>query len=734
MVLLAQATSNACHWAIRHFSSASRFRLEPVLSLITLSALLASAQLSATEQPLLTSSSKSDQAAPANLIEQQNLPVSSTAPMLGIFATDNVKFITQRAAYLEAQKLLPNTSSRQFIELKASLKGYPLEPYIDYRILSRKLSKLPYREVDEFLDANPNSYLGNRLLRDWLLTLERKQHWHDYQSYYRADLGDTDLACYHLKARLLTGDETAYTEVTNLWNVGRSQPKACDSLFKLWQNAGQQTAQLTWSRATQAIEAKNRSLTRYLAKYAPAEIKSKLDLLVEVDRYPEHMDQVRRFAEQSPEMQFIILHGIQRLARKDAGKALKLWERYDAQHLFADQKRIETQELLIAHLSRQGLTDKVTELAQSMSNYSNIDMISGLARDALANVEWELADKWIRRLPAEELNSSRWRYWSTRIAEIQGHSLPPYPDIASSYKALAKERSFYGFLAADRLGLPFELEDEPSKVTLNDQHFVANSASILRAKELFELGQINFARQEWRFASRQFSPQQLQAAGALAANWGWYRGGIQAMIDAQSWDDLTVRFPLAFESVVKAEAKNQAMDANLLFAIARQESAFSPDAKSPVGALGLMQLMPATAKQTAKKAGITYRKHDLLSPETNVALGSRYLNEMLGRFNGNPAFAAAAYNAGPHRVTQWLSQGRDQLPLDVWIETIPFKETRGYVQNVMVFSVIYAYRNGSDIESLKDTWYVPNPAQKQSQSTSLPAGQGSTVTNGAAAY
>ena len=661
-------------------------------------------------------------------------PTTAIVPSLGIYSANHGKFAEQRASYLEAQKLFPNTRSPRFVELQAALKGYPLTPYLDYRILSRKLNALPYREVDEFLDANQNSYLGHRLLRDWLITLERKQHWHDLQSYYRSDLADTDLACHYLKARLLTGDETAYPEVNSLWNVGRSQPKACDTLFKLWQNAGHQTPEITWSRATQAIEARNRSLARYLAKYAPAEIKPELDLLIEIDRYPEHMDQARRFAAQSPEMQFIILHGIQRLARKDAAKALTLWERYDAQHLFDDQKRIETQEVLIVNLSRQGLTEEVAALVKSMNNYSNVDMITGLGRDALANLEWELAEKWIRRLPAEELGTSRWQYWLTRIAEIQDHSLPPYPDIASSYQILAKERSFYGFLAADRLGVPFELEDQPSKVTINDQNLVANSAAILRAKELFEIGQINLARQEWRFASRQFNPQQLQAAGALASNWGWHRGGIQAMIDAKSWDDLTVRFPLAFESVVKSEARRQAMDANLVFAIARQESAFSPDAKSPVGALGLMQLMPATAKQTARKAGISYKKHDLLTPETNVALGSRYLNEMLNRFNGNPAFAAAAYNAGPHRVDQWLRKGRDQLPLDVWIETIPFKETRGYVQNVMVFSVIYAYRNGSDTESLRSTWFVPSQQTNSEGSTGLSANQGSAATNRAAPY
>src|SRR5690606_17081182 len=132
-----------------------------------------------------------------------------------------------------------------------------------------------------------------------------------------------------------------------------------------------------------------------------------------------------------------------------------------------------------------------------------------------------------------------------------------------------------------------------------------------------------------------------------------------------------------------------------LYAIARQESAFREDARSPVGAMGLMQLMPATAREMAKRSGMSFQPQDLLKPEKNIALGSRYLNELLNQFNGNRILAAAAYNAGPSRVKRWLSKDDAKLPYDVWIETIPFQETRGCVQNVLSFSVIYAYRTGA---------------------------------------
>jgi len=173
------------------------------------------------------------------------------------------------------------------------------------------------------------------------------------------------------------------------------------------------------------------------------------------------------------------------------------------------------------------------------------------------------------------------------------------------------------------------------------------------------------------------------------------------MIEIKHWDDLNLRFPLAYKEMVAGAAIATDIDPQLLFAIARQESAFSPDAKSPAGALGLMQLMPATAKQTARRSGVIYRYHDLLKPEPNIKLGSRYLNSLLSQFDGNRILAAAAYNAGPNRVKKWLQVSEGKMPFDVWIETIPFKETRGYVQNVLAFSAIYSHKLGSRAPMVK---------------------------------
>ena len=151
-----------------------------------------------------------------------------------------------------------------------------------------------------------------------------------------------------------------------------------------------------------------------------------------------------------------------------------------------------------------------------------------------------------------------------------------------------------------------------------------------------------------------------------------------------------LRFPLAYGVEIAESAQGNQIDTSWILAIARQESAFTPDARSPAGAMGLMQLMPRTAKETAKRAKVRYKgSHQLTEPELNLKLGSYYLASLSRRYAGHRVLASAAYNAGPGRVNSWLEQRQD-LPIDIWIETIPFDETRNYVQNILSFSVIYS--------------------------------------------
>ncbi len=619
-------------------------------------------------------------------------PAASDAVVETLVKIDRTK---QRQDYTAAKTALNQRQLNTYRKLVTKLEDYPLLPYLEYQDIGNRLNALPKADVAAFLSNYPGSYLADRLSHRWLRTLASRQQWQDYNTFYNPDLNDAELACHSLRARLEIGDKTAFDDVAPLWNIAESQSKACDPVFSRWMAAGKLTPQLLWERHSKALQAGNVDLAGYLARQM-AEPQKKLALLFqEVRRTPGVLAQTSRFSKQSPEMQEIILYGLQRLAIHDAPKALTLWQGYDAQQLFDDTKRLETQYYLATRLLRQDHQDAAETLLSSISQITSTNLTEALIRDSLRKLDWEKAFTWLTRLPIEAQQTERWMYWRARIMEeldikeIDGQS------VKSLYNRVAATRSFYGFLSADKLGYEYRLVDKPMLISPELQTQVEQAPGIQRARELYILGDIYGASREWFHTTRRMKNEEMVAAGRLADRWGWHRQGIQAMIDAEYWDDLQVRFPLAYQEHVASAAKATSVNPLFLMAITRQESAFSPDAKSSAGALGLMQLMPATAQQTAKRAGIPYSsKQDLLKPEKNIALGSRYINQLLNQFNGNRILAAAAYNAGPSRVRQWLSKDDAKLPYDVWIETIPFHETRGYVQNVLSFSVIYGYRTG----------------------------------------
>ncbi|MEX1033315.1 MAG: transglycosylase SLT domain-containing protein [Cellvibrionaceae bacterium] len=609
----------------------------------------------------------------------------------------------QRNQFLAAEAALREKRFDTYHNIVKTLDDYPLKPYLEYQELRRRLYLFPYEDVEAFVEQYANTYIGDLLATDWLETLARARHWHDYQSYFPTlNLNSAELRCYYLRARLNNGEQDALEEVAILWNVGHSQPEACDPLFVLWLDGGYLTEDVAWQRHGKAIASGNLSLARYIAKKMPSELRSLADLYLEIHRYPERLKQHPRFAAQTAKMHEIILHGIRRYARRDPLEALSVWERYDAQHYFPTEDRSRTQEYLITHLAVDGQVAAAQRLLAQAEKITSSELIAWLVRDALRNQDWRRAYDSLDLLPEADQQSERWLYWRARAMEQLELEEPEQPNARQIYARLALTRTFYGFLAADIMGHEYTLVDRPVNPPSEAMEIMKNAMGMRRAKELLDLDRVLQARREWFYATRGLEPDHLLAAGKLAEEWGWYRKSIQAMIEAQYWDDLQLRFPLPYQEEINTASASTNIESTFLYAIARQESAFAPDARSPAGAMGLMQLMPATAKQTARQIGVKYRYWDLIDPSQNIQLGSRYLHQLLDQFNGNRILAAAAYNAGPNRVKKWLENTEQQLPYDIWIETIPFSETRGYVQNVLSYSVIYGYRLGEQTSLLNE--------------------------------
>ena len=305
--------------------------------------------------------------------------------------------------------------------------------------------------------------------------------------------------------------------------------------------------------------------------------------------------------------------------------------------------------------------------------------------------QWDEAYRLTQRFPDELANTNRWRYWQARSLQL---AKPESKQAALLYKPVAEERDFYGFLSADRIQAPYKLNHQPLALDPKVVQKVRNTAGIRRALEFHDRGQIVDGRREWYHVSRLFSRDEMVAQARIA----YEKGGTSrpsapsarrstGMIwtSASPWPTATPWY----------RPRGRGDPSQLGVRRHPPESAFMADARSHVGATGLMQLMPATAKETAKRFNIPLASpQQVLNPTTNIQLGTAYLSQIYGQFNGNRVLASAAYNAGPGRVRQWL-RNAEHLSFDVWVENIPFDETRQYVQNVLTYSVIYGQKLNS---------------------------------------
>lgn len=622
----------------------------------------------------------------------------------------------QRALYLQALELqaleLQSQSqalSPEYQSVLEQLDGYPLLPYLEYASLSPRIAALAapgtdHTHVVEFLTRNAGTYLGQRLEREWVLALAEQARWGDVVAHHNKANTTTELTCYALRARLETGDTSALQEVAPLWNVSVSQPNVCDPVFETWIAAGYPTPDIAWQRFEKTLKADQDSLANYIARQMPAREQELARLYMRVDSEPQALRDLPGFQvpADTPETKAIILHGLRQLAQSDAAQALTLLKRDDFDQTLSEAERVELERFIIMRLLTQGRVNEAEVLLQATPALISEALGGWILRDALKQQDWTRIETWLDLLPADLQASERWQYWRARML-VEKDTPESRAGARELYASLAGLRSFYGFMAADFLERDYEMVDKPIEADSAQVEALTGMPAIVRAHELYLIGEEASARAEWQHATAGMPQEQIIASGKLADSWGWHRNGIQAMIQVSYWDDLQLRFPLAYADIVAEAADQNDLTPHLVFAIARQESAFMQDVRSSAGAMGLMQLMPATAQQTAKGVGMQITNQDLFRPEVNLQLGSRYLSQLMEQFDGNRILAAAAYNAGPNRVKRWLEEtGETPVPLDIWIETIPFGETRGYVQNVLAYSVIYGYRMGRAIELLTD--------------------------------
>ena len=598
----------------------------------------------------------------------------------------------QRKEFLDAKQALQNRQIDVYNALLVKLKNYPLYGYLEYDYFSRHLDDTPNERIRQFIRDYSDSPISSQLHIAWLYTLANNQQWKTFLEEYHGGIS-TMLRCYALQARLTTGKvKGVLDKIQKLWLVGYSQPEECDSLFEVWQTSGRMTTELVWQRIRLAMANRKISLARYLKKYLDPIDQKWVDFWIQMHRYPARMLKHKIFQVDTSLVREIILHGINRLNRIDVEAAHEEWQIVRSQYHFSKQQIAETDREIALTAAYRHNPNALEWLTELKDNDENVALWR--VRTSLAEQNWPVAYSWIEDLPGRSLKTEQWQYWRGRTLQEMGLTQPeaPFTNMAEQiFDSLAKRRNYYGFLSADQLGRPYNFEEDAIDYEEQELDELKKIPAIQRAYELFKL-RMNFeGRREWQYALHKMNERQLQLAAVLANRWDWHDRAILTLAQSDHSSDLDLRFPMVYQEQVLSSAKSQQIDPAWVYGIVRQESAFMTDAQSRAGAMGLMQLLPGTARITAQLLNAPISsKYELLDADTNILLGSAYLRRMLDENYGHQILATAAYNAGPNRVKQWMPE--KEIPADLWVETIPFFETRGYVRSVMAFTTIFDKR------------------------------------------
>ena len=613
---------------------------------------------------------------------------------------------SQRKLFLQAEKALQRGQIKTFTKLKKKLENYPLYPYLVYKDLRNNLHRQTDKSIRHFLDTYEDTPLAGRLQSAWLKRLATTKRWKQFLSFYEENKGQT-ITCYYLHALLETGQkDKAMPLITKTWLHGKSRPRECDEPFRQWKKAGYQTTERVWKRIALALENNEISLARYLARALDKNNRKHFDQWLEIRKTPQGLT-IKSFSDKHPYRELAYVHGIEKLARKDLPKTLEIWNQLRRDIVQKPEliARVETK-LSLKFLKKDSM-EEYDYLVFAEPCHDDTKLQEIRIRAALLNQQWSDVLVWIERMPPEHRNNDRWSYWRARAMQMTGEK----EQARKLFEKVSKERSFYGFMAADASDTDYSLNHAAIATDNDVLSTVSEEPGIRRARELLALERYLDARREWYFITLTFDQDELIAAAQIAHEWQWHDRAILSLAKAKAWNDLGIRFPVKHKQQVTKAAKDKEIDPPWIYAMMRQESAFMRDAHSSAGALGLMQLMPRTANSVARKLKMRNpSKQDLFNPEKNIRLGTTYLEQVYQQLDKNPVLAIAAYNAGPHRVKRWLPESN--MPADIWIELVPYRETRNYVKSVLAYKVIYANKLG--IENFRMKQRMPEVIKQAS--------------------
>ncbi|MFC0178860.1 transglycosylase SLT domain-containing protein [Thorsellia kenyensis] len=599
--------------------------------------------------------------------------------------------VLQREIYQHFLANLTTTSLKENQTELIGLKGYPLHRYAEYRLMLEHLEDISVEEVIHFIQTEPKSAVNESLIASFLQKWAVTDAWTSIELLRTSiemsyDALSIENQCILHQSALNNGINIDLKTLSTLWLSERSLPKRCDSIVEYYLTQVDKDNALL-ERAVLAINGNNMQLANYLVKQLSPEIREQESaLLAWLKNSKDIMPLIDKpFTKVT---QKIALHAFTYHAKYYLSSAIALQDSFaKAQALNDDQRKLLSDILLKQLLFLNNPSKEERALREDLFQKTNNDeLIAYRIRIALRENDWDTIRLGIEQLSQEAKQEDTWMYWQARLL-LKDDKTEQANELLLK---LIDGRGFYPMVAAQTLNVPYELKvPQTNKVVLS-----AHDKKIIeRVSEFMALGQLGPARREWRFGTLNTDKTGQIGLAQYAIDRGWAELAVSATIDGKLWDSIELRFPTAYLDTFKQHVNTKEVTLSYALAIARQESAWSFDVISPAGAKGLMQVMPATAKQVAKEHDIlNYQSDkDLLNPLMNIQIGVNYLNDRLLDYDNNRIFATAAYNAGKARVAFWLNRTQSQVDSVQFIEAISYPETRQYVKNVLAFDFYYQY-------------------------------------------
>jgi len=640
-----------------------------------------------TIERLVTDHARADEHQANHDITRQELAIKELASQLPQLSEEELAHM--RELFLQAEAAVKKKDEANYIILGNQLKEYPLYPYLQYQWLSKKLDQ--EEAIKHFLQTHGSSRYANKLKRKWLIHLGKKKQWPLIID-NRLMTSNATLNCYYHRAQFNTGNKrAALYGARDLWAVGHSQPRVCDPLFSELRKSDLYTQELLWQRFAAALKNNKVSLASYVKNQMAKEHHATAQLWLNLHRNPSRYMPKLLSQPENELTASMFIHAVNRLASRDVTAAIEIWD--------ANNQRYNTDENNVDRLAKDKLERRLAlklAFARDDAAYERFSQLEGHNSDsrtwrvrvALSEQNWKNVHDAIHALSEEEQQEEKWQYWLARAHLETGKT----NEAQSMLSELSKNRSFYGYLAADKVNSLYQLSHNPVDVSEIEIEQLSDRKEFRVAHELMMLDKKNEAKLQWWHASKNLNKKEILVAAKLAQQWQWDEIAIFTIAKAKYWDDIDVRFPLSYTDKIHENSEQHNLNPVIVYGLIRRESAFNEKATSPTGARGLMQIMPKTGRYIARKLNERWRgKNSLYNPVTNIKYGSYYYQKLLTQFDGHYALALAAYNAGPHRVKKWLPEDKT-MPADIWIETIPYKETREYVTSVLAYALIYQQR------------------------------------------